>query len=64
MFRRIRIEGVAFAITLVALFLGGCDDADKCKTVPECKKEGKCSPDKNGLCVVSSSEDCKGSEAC
>ena len=60
MLRRIRIETLGIAAAFFGLALFGCDDADKCKTVPECKKEGKCSPDENGLCVVKSSEDCKG----
>ena len=44
--------------------LGGCDDADKCKTVPECTKDGKCSVDAKGVCVVSSDKDCSEAEAC
>lgn len=51
-------------LALSALGLAACDDADKCKTVPECAAQGKCAADKNGLCIVSSDQDCKGSALC
>ena len=51
-------------LSLLLLALTGCDDAEACKTKSDCIKQGKCTPDKNGVCVVSSDQDCKSSELC
>src|SRR5688500_14266878 len=51
---------------LGVLLLGpaGCDDTEACKSAPECKRDGKCTANEKGRCVVGSDQDCKSSEAC
>src|SRR5688572_9786639 len=44
--------------------LGGCETADRCKTKVDCVRLGKCTADKNGVCVIASNDDCKASELC
>jgi hypothetical protein len=53
MSKRIVIRALWFPALLVAL-LPACDDAEACKTKNDCVRQGKCTPDKNGVCVVGS----------
>ena len=47
---------------LAALF--GCDTGDRCKQKADCARLGKCTADKNGVCVIASNDDCKSADPC
>ena len=59
MSRRIALSVLWFPIALLLAALPACDDADACKAKSDCVRQGKCTPDKNGVCVVGSDQDCK-----
>lgn len=63
-FTRISRAFLGLVPLLAALIFAGCNTTDSCKTSAECQKQGKCTADKNGVCVASSDADCKGSELC
>src|SRR6185436_2491219 len=61
---RITIIGFSSLLALLSGTLSGCEGADSCKTKQECVRQGKCTPDPKGVCIVASNEDCKASEPC
>ena len=42
----------------------GCDEADACKTKPDCAHHGKCVVTESGACVARSDQDCAASDEC
>src|SRR5690242_6492373 len=50
--------------SLLGFAASACDQGDACKKAPECARQGKCSANGSGACVVASDADCKESEPC
>ena len=53
MSKRIVIRALWLPALLLVL-VPACEDADACKTKNDCVRQGKCTPDKNGVCVFGS----------
>ena len=60
-----RAKNRGWAIVLgLGFFLSACDQTEACKKAPECARQGKCSANPNGACIVGSDKDCEDAEPC